>query len=103
MPKKQPVSMGIMMYGAAPFGGPIDPYEPSEVPETDPGDAMKRALDIISSRRQANPNFVEAVRDAREKLMALRLSQKMTNKEARANLDEVIGILTVALSMTQSP
>jgi len=53
-------------------------------------------------RRQANPNFVEAVRDAREKLMALRLSQKMTDEEARANLDEVIGILTVALSMVEA-
>lgn len=93
MTRKQPTTMMVTMYGAAPFAGPIDPYSPQQ----DDDSALKRALDLIRSSG-SNPAVVDAIKEAIQKLTQLRLSQKVGDKEARASIDQVVGLLTVALS-----
>ena len=83
--------MSVMMYGAAPFAGPGDPYKPYD------DEPLKRAIDILGSRLP-HPEAVDAIKEAIQKLTQLRLSQKVGDKEARASIDQVVGLLTVALS-----
>lgn len=103
--------MGVMMYGAA----PMVPWSPGEFddPGTDPmvpyispivpvdPSATQRALDLLKARPPLTSDGVEAVKQAKEKLVSLRLSKKTMGKATRAAIDEIIGLLTVALASSE--
>lgn len=101
--------MSVMMYGAAPmvpwspgeFEDPgVDPLVPYLPPPGNPL-ATQRALDLLKARPPLTSDGVEAVRQAKEKLVRLRLSKKTMGKATRASIDEIIGLLTVALASSE--
>ena len=99
------------MYGAAPmvqwppreFQDPlVDPRIP-DLPPPFPGDplATQRALDLLKARPPLTSDGIEAVKQAKEKLVRLRLSKKTMGKATRAAIDEIIGLLTVAMASSE--
>ncbi len=92
---------GIAAYGAAP---PLNewPREMPTTPEPFDGEVIERMLKAARFPIAPAPmpaTAAEIVREQIERLVRLRLSPALTDDAARADLDAIIGALTVAVSM----
>ncbi len=89
--------MSVTMYGAAPDPG-LWPW--TEPPSQTAPAPSPRAFDLLT-RMLPTPAGVAAIEEARDRLVRLRLSPTTTDPATRAELDSLVGLLTIALATTK--
>jgi hypothetical protein len=85
------------MYGAAPDPG-LWPW--TESPSQTAPAPSPRAFDLLA-RMLPTPAGVAAIEEARDRLVQMRLAPTTTDPAMRAELDSLVGLLTIALATTK--